>query len=220
MEVRFSPWGGDLEARPRPVAHRVDATICGHRVPSLADVLFVDDEPENRAAFADAVTELSTTTCGSAQEAMALIRQLGPAVVVADERMPGMRGTDLCVWLTREHPDIIPIVLTGYGDFKVAQRAAGNARYLLHAPYQAEEVCSMLTDCVLHVRGEQALRSKELTKVTSSIEVYRSKCHDFGSDLRARAHRLLQAASAAGVGEEVGDALRDLDAPIALLTNA
>lgn len=65
--------------------------------PSL-DVLVVDDEPATASALVRAITALGHTCrrAGTGEEALELIGQRRPDVVVSDWEMPGMTGAELC----------------------------------------------------------------------------------------------------------------------------
>ncbi len=220
VELHFSRWGDDPDARPVPITRRVDSTVTGHRRgESRVDILFVDDEVSNRTVFKEALTAQRIATCGSAKEAMAVIDELSPAVVVADERMPGMKGTELCAWLCRTHPDIVPVVLTAFGDFKVAQRAAGNARLLLQAPYSVDEVSVTLADCVDEVHAARHAREVERAELLHSINDFGSECRLLGEDLYERSRGLVAVAEKAGLGVEVRSALVELQASVDKLTS-
>ncbi|MCI0366507.1 MAG: sigma-54 dependent transcriptional regulator, partial [Phycisphaerales bacterium] len=54
------------------------------------------------------------------------------AVLIADMSMPDMNGFDLMREVRRQHPDIVPIIITGYGTIEAAVRAirAGAIDYL------------------------------------------------------------------------------------------
>lgn len=62
------------------------------------DVLVVDDDPDARRALERAVGGFGHTTRGaaSAEEAMRLVAERRPDVVVSDWHLPGMTGADLC----------------------------------------------------------------------------------------------------------------------------
>lgn len=105
-------------------------------------IVCVDDEAiitvslkqELRAAFPSCKVESAL----SAAEALELIEELladgdEPAVLVTDERMPGMNGHELMVEARKLVPDLYSILLTGYTDIEalaVAINQAGLFRYI------------------------------------------------------------------------------------------
>ena len=72
------------------------------------------EEAHNRELFADAFAGFRVTTCESAAEAMELVPTLGPAVVVADERMPRVSGTDPSLGLIAA-PNLIIVSIVAFG---------------------------------------------------------------------------------------------------------
>lgn len=99
-------------------------------------VLLVDDEPHVLAGVALALRGLpcDVRTATSASRALALLDEEPCDVVVADERMPGMRGTELLAIVARDFPGSARIMLTGHANMEAALRAineAGVVRFLL-----------------------------------------------------------------------------------------
>ncbi|MDQ1914659.1 response regulator [Paenibacillus sp. GD4] len=56
-------------------------------------------------------------------EALDLIAQIKPHLVLTDIRMPGMDGIELAESIQRLYPGVDVVILTGYDDFKYAQAA-------------------------------------------------------------------------------------------------
>ena len=59
----------------------------------------------------------------SAAEAMELVEEHHPDVVISDIRMPGMDGLELARYLYEQYPDTRMILISGHGEFEYAQRA-------------------------------------------------------------------------------------------------
>ncbi len=80
-------------------------------------ILYVDDEVENLIVFeASFEDEFDVLTANSGEAALELLQTQSVPVVVADHRMPGMSGVELCEILRREYPHTKRIILTGYSD--------------------------------------------------------------------------------------------------------
>lgn len=110
----------------------------------VPSVLFVDDERHVleglRRAFHEYPYRISTAT--SPQLALELIRREQFDVIVADELMPEMRGSELLTLVAREFPTCGRILLTGHATVQAAARAineAGVIRFLLK-PCKPEEL--------------------------------------------------------------------------------
>ena len=103
---------------------------------SMPKVLFVDDEWEVvqalRRAFLQYPYQIATTT--SPELALQMFRDEAFDVIVADELMPSMRGSELLTRIAREFPAARRILLTGHATPEAAARAvndAGVVRFLL-----------------------------------------------------------------------------------------
>ncbi|MGH7338161.1 MAG: response regulator, partial [Myxococcota bacterium] len=107
-------------------------------------VLYVDDDEANllvfRAAFAG---ELDVVTAGSGPEGLAILRRdPDAALLVTDQRMPGMSGTQLSEIVRREHPGVIRYLITAYSDLAAAIDAInlGEVHRYLRKPWDAAEL--------------------------------------------------------------------------------
>lgn len=82
-------------------------------------VLVVDDEPSILEAIDDLLeSEFDVITAASGEEAVRLLNEQAVAVILADQRMPGMKGTELVVRAAQLQPDATRILLTGYSDIE------------------------------------------------------------------------------------------------------
>lgn len=81
-------------------------------------VLFVDDEPNVLRALKRALRSRrhvwDMEFAEGAHQALAVIEDLAPDVLVTDMRMPGISGQELALKMRRDHPEILCIGLTGY----------------------------------------------------------------------------------------------------------
>lgn len=62
----------------------------------------------------------------SAREALDLLEERSPSILIVDISMPGMDGIELTRELRREHPEVKTIVLTMYHDADLVERAIHN----------------------------------------------------------------------------------------------
>lgn len=81
-------------------------------------LMVVDDEPDNLALlYRTFRREFEVFRADSAYTALELLEQQGEmAVIISDQRMPGMNGTEFLSRTVDRYPDTIRIVLTGYTD--------------------------------------------------------------------------------------------------------
>ena len=82
--------------------------------------------------------------CGEArdgEEALPLIRNIIPDIVITDIKMPFMNGLELSRILKKEIPNIRIMVLTGYDEFEFAREALsiGADEYILK-PFSSEKL--------------------------------------------------------------------------------
>ena len=89
---------------------------------SSQKVLLVDDEPNVLAGFQRQLKgKYELETAGSGKKALQLLETAGPfAVVVSDNKMPGMDGTEFLAQVRSIQPDTVRIMLTGYADLDTA----------------------------------------------------------------------------------------------------
>jgi C4-dicarboxylate-specific signal transduction histidine kinase len=128
-------------------------------------VLFVDDD-ESNLAVCEAMfgEEFEVLTASSGAEALALLRSHEVAVVVSDQRMPGMSGIELLELVRGESPDAARILVTAYTDSHAAIEAInrGRVRRFLKKPWEARELRAELLDGL--ERWSTRRRVKELER--------------------------------------------------------
>ena len=88
-------------------------------------VLLVDDDENLLRALARALWQQPDRlyTARSGEEAVTVLKTRPVDVIVSDERMPGMSGTDLIAWAARNCPRAARIILTGHATADTAIRA-------------------------------------------------------------------------------------------------
>jgi len=109
-------------------------------------ILVVDDEKPildtiSRAFRKDRIQVL---TALNAEQGINLIEksEAKPKVVISDHKMPGMSGLEFLSWLKQHYPEMVRILLTGYGDMdsaKLAINQGGVFKYL-EKPWQESEL--------------------------------------------------------------------------------
>jgi len=128
-------------------------------------VLFVDDE----RGFLEILTKrmkkraVDVVEAGSGEEALKLLDESRPDVVVMDVRMPGMDGIETLREIKKRYPLVEVIMLTGHASVEVAIEGMelGAFDYLMK-PMDIDELFFKLQDAYkkkfLH---EQKIREKE-----------------------------------------------------------
>ena len=92
-------------------------------------ILYVDDEQANLDTFRRAFgSDYVVKTAISAKEALNLLEREDFPLVIADERMPGMTGIELCEKLIEVKPQTIRMILTAYSDTQLLLDAINRGR--------------------------------------------------------------------------------------------
>ena len=92
-------------------------------------ILAVDDEPANLRMLERLLRkEYSVLTATSGPEALDLLSREPVSLIITDQRMPGMTGTELLSHSIRTNPDAVKIILTGYTDVDALIEAINCAR--------------------------------------------------------------------------------------------
>lgn len=137
-------------------------------------VLYVDDEHANLVALQYALEDtfrIEVTTSGS--EALERLRAERFAVLLADHRMPGMTGVELCEAAREVSPDTTRIIMTAYADLHAAIDAVNRgqvARYL-RKPVSNEILTEVLRAAIEIAHASHTiheLRSRILTTGTTA----------------------------------------------------
>jgi DNA-binding NtrC family response regulator len=127
-------------------------------------ILLVDDEYPVTEALKRALhkDDYQVHCAFSAQEALDILSDEKIDVVVSDEMMPGMLGSDLLGIVCAQYPETIRIILTGHPNLDSALRAInkGHVYRFLIKPCSGQE---------LNITIKQALQQRELSKESQSL---------------------------------------------------
>jgi len=88
-------------------------------------VLLVDDDARVTEALQRVLSQegYEISSAHSAEEALEILRQKSVDVIVSDEQMPGLSGSELLTIVRHSYPDIVRIILTGQASLEAAIRA-------------------------------------------------------------------------------------------------
>lgn len=137
----------------------------------MVDVLVVDDERRPGESFAkliQAKTRLSTTFTDDPEEAVRIVRQNHIKVVVLDQKMPKMSGTELFVRLRESDPHLRAILFSGQAQLEDYSTAAHEGFLELVDKSDLARLPKLVSDHYAHYLAEVAnntYRSAELLKV-------------------------------------------------------
>jgi response regulator RpfG family c-di-GMP phosphodiesterase len=83
------------------------------------NILVVDDQVNNLDALERLLKpEYNIFSATSGEDALAIMEQNDVALIIADQRMPGMSGAELLEMVSKKHPATIRLILTEYIDVK------------------------------------------------------------------------------------------------------
>ena len=99
-------------------------------------ILLIDDDPYVTAGLQRTLRKepYDILTAHSADEALQFLSRDRVDVIVSDEKMPGMSGSELLAQVHLDYPDTVRILLTGQASMEAALRAINEAevyRFLL-----------------------------------------------------------------------------------------
>ena len=106
-------------------------------------VLFVDDEVENLRVFEMAFRrDFKILTARNATEGLEVLSEERAAVVLSDQRMPGMSGVEFLSRVREVDPHAVRMLVTAYGDFETLSTAInqGNISRFIPKPWSPDEM--------------------------------------------------------------------------------
>ncbi|HVX68320.1 MAG TPA: EAL domain-containing protein [Mycobacteriales bacterium] len=153
-------------------------------------VLVVDDDPAMAGTLVEIFTGRGLAAIGVTSAGAAIIREreLHPAVVVCDQRLPDMSGLDLCATIRTMDPDVSLILLTGYASLDSAIAAVGQIDQYLTKPVPVDDLIESVEAGV--ARTEQRVRERiaaEKMRMKLETELRRQASHDTLTGLANRA---------------------------------
>lgn len=142
-------------------------------VDTRARVLFIDDDPLVLNGFKTAYSRapFEVLVAQSAEQALERLHSEEIDVMITDERMPGLSGSQLCATLAQEDHPAIRILLTGHASLDTALRAVneGEVFKILCKPIDPGLLAELISQAVSR-RHRQDNVLNELANVLSSRE--------------------------------------------------
>ena len=126
-------------------------------------ILIVDDEPANLRTLARLFREdYEVLTAPSGDEALALLGQHDVAILITDQRMPGITGIELLKKTVPLRPRMVRIILTGYTDVDALVEAinCGQVYRYVAKPWNNDELRLTVKRALEHFESNK--RSSEL----------------------------------------------------------
>ncbi|MEQ8548953.1 MAG: response regulator [Cyclobacteriaceae bacterium] len=156
------------------------------------NVLYVDDEAHNLRVFRSSFRRhYNVFTAESPFEAMKILKEEKIHLIVTDQKMPEMNGTEFLETILPDYPNVISMILTGFSDLDDITKAineCGIYRYITKPWEQGElkitldkaievynlrsekeELIHELWDANVNLEEKVEARTEELSKVNSRL---------------------------------------------------
>lgn len=139
-------------------------------------VIVVDDEPDQLEAFRlNFRKDFELHLASSGSEGLEMLEQGDAAVLLTDQRMPGMTGVEVLVQAKEIRPDTVRMVVTAYKDADSVLDAVNKGdvyRYVVK-PWNADELRITITNAI--ERFELIRENQRLIKKLKAVNAYLEK---------------------------------------------
>ena len=119
--------------------------------PMPIKLLIVDDEPKIRSMLTGCLEQdgRAITAAASGEEALRLIAQDPPQLMIVDMKMPGLTGLEVLQQVRTHTPPIGVFLLTGYDDDAIEQQARELGAWgIIHKPPVFADIRQLITDAI------------------------------------------------------------------------
>lgn len=128
-------------------------------------ILLVDDEPNILRALSRLLTDANyqVITANSGKEALEHLKKEKIQVVISDQRMPIMTGSELLSHVKKNYPEVVRIILSGYTDFDAIKEAIneGAIYKFLGKPWDDNLLLKDLTDAFKFYESQETAKKNE-----------------------------------------------------------
>lgn len=115
-------------------------------------ILIIDDQPEMIEILKELLARESyhVLTAMSAEEGLRLLEKEFVDIIISDERMPGMQGSEFFGIVRKRYPETVRIILTGYASVESAMRAIneGEIFRFLVKPINRQDLYKAIEDAL------------------------------------------------------------------------
>lgn len=146
-------------------------------------ILYVDDEPLNLTIFELTFKkDYQVHLAASAAEGFEILEQQMMKVVVSDQRMPQMTGTDFLAEVSLKYPDTIRILLTAYTDNETILEAINRGRVYSYMtkPWKKDDLRITIEHAIeaYNLKAENRNLVNALKKANLELEAYSHSLED------------------------------------------
>jgi len=141
------------------------------------NVLVVDDEPGIRSGvsrilnnfsvsypFMDSDYGFNVVETSTGEDAIEIIKKQKIDIVLLDNKLPGIQGTDVLEHINKNQPEILVMMITSYASLELAVKATNQGAYdFIPKPFTPQELKSALENVSKHIflRGMTKKLNKE-----------------------------------------------------------
>lgn len=122
-------------------------------------ILYVDDQVGNLTVFRASMRRYADVrTATSATEALQVLQTEVFPVVISDQRMDGMSGSELLARIRELYPETIRVLLTAHADFHSVVGALNEGRIarFIRKPWRRAELQQVIAECTEEYHRRQA----------------------------------------------------------------
>jgi HD-like signal output (HDOD) protein len=152
-------------------------------------VLFVDDEPRIldglRRSLRAKRHEWDMLFVTGGAEALDVLADTPHDVVVSDMRMPGMDGAELLTHVSRRHPAVARVVLSGHTEPEAAIKVAVAGHRFLNKPSDPDSVVAVIEHLLVTTSGTHATEVRRIAGGVRSLPTLPDHVDRLGTLLRA-----------------------------------
>lgn len=120
-------------------------------------ILIVDDQPLVLGVLKEILSRgpYSVLSALSAEEALKLLDTERVDIVISDERMPGMQGSEFLSIVRQQYPESVRIILTGHASVEAAIRAINESEIFrfLTKPVNSQTLLKAVEDALAYKRS-------------------------------------------------------------------
>jgi len=129
------------------------------------NVLVVDDEPGIRSGvsrilnnfsvsypFMDSDYRFNVVETATGEDAIEIIKEQKIDIVLLDNKLPGIQGTDVLEHINKNQPEIVVMMITSYASLELAVKATNQGAYdFIPKPFTPQELKSALENVSKHI---------------------------------------------------------------------
>jgi len=139
------------------------------------NILYVDDEKGNREVFKASFRSYYTIyTAESAKEGLKVLENNIINIIITDQRMPNMTGSEFLTSIVNIYPEPIRMIMTGYADLNAVIDAVNNGKVYkyLTKPWDSDQLKMIIDEAynTYSLQQQQKKLIKDLLRVNEQLE--------------------------------------------------